>query len=98
MKDSPYKFLKEIKHAGAIFIGGNSPTAVGDYIAGPSHVLPTFGTARFLSGLGIDTFFKTSHIINFSRKELEKTRTLAEMVARLEGLHNHFESIAVRFK
>lgn len=98
MVDSPYKFLKDIRNASAIFMGNYSPTAVGDYIAGPSHVLPTLGTAKFLSGLGLDTFFKSSHIINFSRKELEKTRSLVEMVAKLEGLEHHLESILIRFK
>ena len=72
MIKSPQKLIKKIRNAGSIFVGDYSPVAVGDYIAGPSHVLPTGGTARFFSGLGIDDFIKSSHIIAYSKKALEK--------------------------
>jgi histidinol dehydrogenase len=95
---SPRNILKKIKNAGAIFIGPYSPTAVGDYVAGPSHVLPTGGTARFFSGLGICDFIKSSHIVSYTKKGLEKTRGSLERLAEMEGLPKHLESVKVRFK
>lgn len=88
----------KIQNAGAIFLGPFSPTAVGDYIAGPSHVLPTLGTARFFSGISISDFTKTSHIISYSKKALERIREPLEKVAQLEGLSKHNESVQIRFK
>ena len=89
---------KQIRHAGAIFLGPYSPTALGDYAAGPSHVLPTMGTARFFSGLSLSSFTKTSHVIAYSKKALEKVREPLEKVALLEGMAKHAESVNVRFK
>jgi histidinol dehydrogenase len=89
---------KQIKHAGAIFLGPYSPAALGDYAAGPSHVLPTMGTARFFSGLSLSSFNKTSHVIAYSKKALEKVRGPLEKVANLEGMTKHTESVNVRFK
>ena len=94
---SPKRLLKKIKHAGAIFLGPFSPTAVGDYIAGPSHVLPTSGTARFFSGLSMLDFIKTSHIISYSKKALEKVREPVEKIAGIEGLTQHLDSVKIRF-
>jgi len=96
MVKNPTKLLKRIKNAGAIFLGPYSPTAVGDYIAGPSHVLPTGGTARFFSGLGVEDFLKKSHIISYSKKALEKYSGQLEKIANIEGLTKHLESIKVR--
>jgi len=92
------KLIKNIKNAGAIFVGPYSPTAVGDYVAGPSHVLPTGGTARFFSGLGADDFLKSTHIISYSKKALENVHTHIERIAALEGLKKHLASVEVRFK
>ncbi len=89
---------KQIRHAGAIFLGPYSPAALGDYAAGPSHVLPTMGTARFFSGLSLSSFTKTSHVIAYSKKALEKVREPLEKVANLEGMAKHAESVNVRFK
>jgi histidinol dehydrogenase len=89
---------RQIRHAGAIFLGPYSPTAVGDYAAGPSHVLPTMGTARFFSGLSLSSFTKTRHVISYSKKALEKVREPLEKVANLEGMVKHAESVNVRFK
>lgn len=97
MVKSPQRILKDVKHAGAIFIGSHTPTAVGDYIAGPSHVLPTSGTARFFSGISSDDFLKSSHIISYSKKALEKVKGAVESLASLEGLTKHMESVKVRF-
>lgn len=98
MVKNPQRILKDIKNAGAIFIGAYTPTAVGDYIAGPSHVLPTSGTARFFSGICVSDFMKSSHVISYSRKALEKVKAPIERLAALEGLPRHMESVKVRFE
>ena len=98
MTSDAVSIAKQIKHAGAIFLGPYSPTALGDYAAGPSHVLPTMGTARFFSGLSLSSFTKASHIIAYSKKALEKVREPLEKVANLESMAKHAESVNVRFK
>lgn len=92
------KVLKAIKNAGAIFIGPYTPVSVGDYVAGPSHVLPTGGTARFFSGLGVEDFMKTSHIIHYSKKALEEIKDAIEKLTLIEGLPKHMDSVKVRFE
>lgn len=94
---NPQRLLKGIKNAGAIFLGPYSPTAVGDYVAGPSHVLPTGGTARFFSGLSVFDFMKSSHVIGYSRKALEKIKDTLEKIAGIEGLNKHLDSVKIRF-
>ncbi|MBU4473043.1 MAG: histidinol dehydrogenase, partial [Candidatus Omnitrophica bacterium] len=94
---NPQRLIKGIKNAGAIFLGPFSPTAVGDYVAGPSHVLPTGGTARFFSGLSVFDFVKSSHIISYSKKALEKVREPLEKIASIEGLNKHLDSVQIRF-
>ncbi len=98
MTNNAHSIAKKIRHAGAIFLGPYSPTALGDYAAGPSHVLPTMGTARFFSGLCLSDFRKTSHVISYSKRALEKVRAPLEKVAHLEGLIKHADSVNVRFK
>ncbi len=98
MVKNPQRILKDVKHAGAIFIGEYTPTAVGDYIAGPSHVLPTNGTARFFSGICGSDFLKSSHVISYNKKALEKVKTAVESLAMLEGLPRHMESVKIRFQ
>ena len=98
MVKNPRKILKKIKNAGAIFLGPYSPVALGDYAAGPSHVLPTAGTARFSSGLSINDFVKRSHVISYTKKALEKVREPIEKIAELEGLQKHIQSIKIRFE
>jgi len=95
---NPKRLLKNIKNAGAIFLGPYSPVAVGDYAAGPSHVLPTSGTARFFSGLNVSDFIKSSHIISYSKKALEKIREPLEKIAGIEGLVKHLDSVKARFE
>ncbi|MCX7661491.1 MAG: histidinol dehydrogenase, partial [Candidatus Omnitrophica bacterium] len=80
----PQKIIKEIKNAGAVFFGPFSPVALGDYIAGPSHVLPTLGTARFSSGLSIYDFLKNIHFISYSKKALEKVNEPLEKITSIE--------------
>ncbi len=98
MVKNPRKILKKIKTAGAIFLGPYSPVALGDYAAGPSHVLPTAGTARFSSGLSINDFIKSSHVISYTKKALEKVRQPIEKIAELEKLDKHIQSVKVRFE
>lgn len=94
---NPQRIIKNIKNCGAIFLGPYAPVAIGDYMAGPSHVLPTGGTARFFSGLGLDDFIRRTHIISYSKKALEKIKNSAESISQLEGLNKHTESIRIRF-
>ncbi len=96
--NNPQRLMKRITNAGAIFLGPYSPTAVGDYVAGPSHVLPTHGTARFSSGLSMFDFVKSNHIISYSKKALEKMKEPLEKIAAIEGLSKHLESVKVRFQ
>ncbi|MEW6101606.1 MAG: histidinol dehydrogenase [Candidatus Omnitrophota bacterium] len=93
----PRRLLKGIKNAGAVFLGPYSPAAVGDYVAGPSHVLPTCGTARFSSGLSLFDFIKSSHIISYSKKSLERMKEPIEKIAGIEGLTKHLDSVKARF-
>ncbi len=92
----PGEVLSLIKNAGAIFLGEWSPEATGDYLAGPNHTLPTCGTARFSSALGVETFMKSTSIINFSKEALNKTADSIIELANSEGLHSHANSIKVR--
>jgi histidinol dehydrogenase len=98
MVKNPRRLLKGIRNAGAIFLGPYSPAAVGDYVAGPSHVLPTLGTARFFSGLSVFDFIKSNHIISYSKKALEKIKEPLEKIAGIEGLNKHLDSVEVRFQ
>lgn len=98
LTNNPADIAKKIRNAGAVFLGPYSPTALGDYAAGPSHVLPTMGTARFSSGLSLSDFTKRTHVIAYSKKALEKLRQPIEKIAMIEGLKKHAESIQVRFK
>jgi histidinol dehydrogenase len=94
---NPQRIARGIKNAGAVFLGPYSPTATGDYVAGPSHVLPTNGTARFYSGLSVGDFMKSTHIIGYSKKALEKVREPLEKISNIEGLTQHLDSVKARF-
>ncbi len=94
----PAEAAQHIRHAGAIFIGPWTPEAVGDYLAGPNHVLPTGGTARFFSGLGVGDFVKRVNLLEFTRSGLEEVASLTAQFAALEGLDAHAASIAARQK
>lgn len=98
LTNNPKKILKDIKNAGAIFLGPYTPVAIGDYVAGPSHVLPTGGSARFFSGLGAQDFYKCSHILSYTKSALEDVRGPLEKIAEIEGLKKHMDSVKVRFK
>ncbi|MFC1570308.1 histidinol dehydrogenase [Candidatus Omnitrophota bacterium] len=96
MVKSPKRVLKNITNAGAIFLGQYSPVAIGDYIAGPSHVLPTGGTARYSSGLNLRSFVKSSHIISYSKKALGGSAGWVRELTKLEKLEKHWDSVGVR--
>ena len=90
------KIIKEVKNAGAIFIGPYTPEAVGDYIAGPNHVLPTNGTAKFSSGLGVVDFYKRTTIVNFNKNSLNELGKHVITLAEAEGLEAHARSVSIR--
>lgn len=94
---SPQRFLEKIRNAGAVFLGPYSPVPVGDYIAGPSHVLPTGGTARFLSPLGVYDFVKTQSIIGYTKPALKNVWKDIKLLAEIESLDAHARAIDVRF-
>jgi histidinol dehydrogenase len=96
--ESAWEILGGVTNAGAVFVGEYSPEPVGDYFAGPSHVLPTGGTARFSSVLGVDTFVKRSSVIHYSKKAFERDADKIRIFAKNEGLTAHALSIAVREK
>lgn len=97
MRD-PFEVMTKIKNAGAIFLGEYSSEPLGDYFAGPNHILPTNGTARFFSPLGVDDFIKKSSIIAYSREALSAVHKEIELFAHKEGLTAHENSIKVRFE
>lgn len=94
--DDPFSLLPRVRHAGAIFLGRHTPEVVGDYVAGPNHVLPTGGTARFASPLGVEDFVKRSSIISYSAKGLEEAWPHVAELARVEGLEAHGAAAQVR--
>ena len=98
MVKDPKKLSKMIQNAGCILLGEYTPTALSDYIAGPSHVLPTGGSARFFSGLSIWDFLKGIHVVSYSKRALESVKTDIERIADLEGLTKHIESVKKRFE
>ncbi len=93
---SPFELLGAIKHAGAIFLGHNTPEAIGDYVAGPNHTLPTGGTAKFYSPLGVENFMKKSSIISFSKRAINEIGEECALIANTEGLTAHELSVRVR--
>jgi histidinol dehydrogenase len=95
---SPFELLPYIKHAGAIFLGHNTPEAIGDYVAGPNHTLPTGGTAKFYSPLSVENFMKKSSIISFSQNAINEIGEECALIANTEGLTAHEQSVRVRLK
>ncbi len=95
---NPFEDMMKVRNAGAIFLGEHSCEPLGDYFAGPNHILPTNGTAKFFSPLSVDDFVKKSSVIYYSRDALEKIHTDIETIAKAEQLTAHANSIAVRFE
>ncbi len=95
--DEPQKYLPLVKNAGSIFLGKNAPEALGDYLAGPNHTLPTSGTARFSSPLSVDDFIKKSSYLYYSNTALSKVKDNIVLFASREGLTAHARSVSIRF-
>jgi len=94
--DAPFTYLDRIRHAGSVFLGKNCPEALGDYFAGPNHTLPTSGTARFSSPLGVDDFIKKTQFIYYTRDALKKVAGDVAYFAKAEGLTAHAKSATIR--
>jgi len=94
----PMSLLDSIKHAGAIFLGENTPEPIGDYVAGPNHTLPTGGTAKFYSPLSVDNFLKKSSIISMSKQGMKEIGEQCALIANTEGLTAHEESVRIRLR
>ena len=94
--ERPWPLVDEIRHAGAIFVGMHTPEPVGDYLAGPSHVLPTAGTARYVSALGVHDFVKRISVIAYSRERLQQDAAHIIALAEAEGLYGHAEAVRIR--
>ena len=93
----PRQVMEMVHNAGAIFLGGNTPEPLGDYMAGPDHVLPTSGTARFFSPLSVDSFLKKTSVLEYRREDLEQVKEEIITLAQAEHLTAHANSIQVRF-
>jgi len=96
LRDDPDSLVALVRHAGAVFCGPWAPASIGDYIAGPSHVLPTFGSARFGEALTVDDFVKHVHVITVDKAAFERVGPHVEAIAEAEGLAEHARSIAIR--
>ena len=95
--ERPFDYLERIRHAGALFLGRYTPPAVADYIAGPNHVLPTGGTARFFSALSVNDYVKISNIVSFTKEELQRVKDPLVRLAHIEGFDAHAKSAESRF-
>lgn len=98
LTENPFEVMTKVNNAGAIFLGQYSSEPLGDYFAGPNHILPTNGTAKFFSPVNVDDFIKKSSVISYSREALEKVHQEIEKFAESEGLTAHANSIRVRFE
>jgi histidinol dehydrogenase len=94
--EDPWAYLEKIRHAGAIFMGHATPEAVGDYLAGPSHILPTARTARFSSGVGVETFLKASSLVQYTPQALAEVGDAIDELTNAEGLPSHGDSVRLR--
>ena len=95
--ERPFDYLEKVRHAGALFLGRYTPPAIADYVAGPNHVLPTGGTARFFSPLSFDDYVKKSNIIAYTKEELVKVKDHLSRLAQMEGLDAHLKSVESRY-
>ena len=96
MVSEPRDLVCNIKNAGGIFLGSNSPEVMGDYVAGPSHVMPTGGTARFNSSLGVSNFLKRIPVVDLNDSTSKMLIQTASRIARVEGLEAHARSVELR--
>jgi histidinol dehydrogenase len=96
--NNPFQFIGKVRNAGAIFLGGYTPEPVGDYIAGPNHVLPTAGTARFASALSVDHFIKKTSLVYYPETVFKKEAGHIARLAAIEGLEAHANAVKIRVK
>jgi histidinol dehydrogenase len=96
--ENPLPLAKSVRHAGAVFLGLHTPEAIGDYLAGPNHILPTAGTARYASALGVEDFQKKINLMQFSKKSLRRFEGDVKRFAEWEGLEGHYRSVQVRMR
>jgi histidinol dehydrogenase len=96
--EDPFNHFRNIRHAGAVFMGEYTPEAMGDYIAGPNHVLPTAGTARFSSALSVENFIKKTSLLHYSKSAFQKEASHVVRLAEIEGLDAHADSVRHRLK
>ncbi len=94
----PLILVKKVRHAGAVFLGPHTPEAIGDYMAGPNHILPTAGTARFSSALGVEDFIKRTNLIGFTKTSLKRFEKDVKRFAEWEGLEGHYQAVRMRMK
>ena len=92
----PLSLMKRVKHAGAVFLGSHTPEAIGDYMAGPNHILPTAGTARFSSPLGVEDFIKRTNLMSFTQSALRRFEKDVKGFSEWEGLEGHYQSVQIR--
>ncbi len=95
---NPLPLIKDVKHAGAVFLGPHTPEAIGDYLAGPNHILPTAGTARFSSPLAVEDFIKRTNLMSFTREALRRFGSDVKRFAELEGLEGHYRAVQMRIR
>ena len=97
LTEEPRRWVKKVRNAGAVFLGAWTPECAGDFVAGPSHVLPTGGTAAVFSGLTVDSFRRRTSVISFTRADLQDTLPVIEAFGRVEQLDAHARSAKIRF-
>lgn len=96
--ENPMEYVGRLDNAGSVFLGQYAPEPLGDYYAGPNHVLPTSGTARFFSPLSVESFYKRSSFIYYTREALREAKEDIVRIARSEGLDAHANAVSVRFE
>jgi histidinol dehydrogenase len=96
--DNPFDYIEKVRHAGALFLGRHTAPAVADYVAGPNHILPTGGTARFHSALSLEAYVKRSNLVSYSKDDLLKARDSIVRMAQMEGLGAHARSVDIRLR
>jgi len=96
--DNPFAYIEKVRHAGALFVGRHTAPAVADYVAGPNHILPTGGSARFHSALSLEAYVRRSNIVSYTKEDLSKARDHIVRMAHMEGLEAHAHSVEVRLR
>jgi len=96
--DNPFEYIEKVRHAGALFIGRYTAPAVADYVAGPNHILPTGGAARFHSALSLEAYVRKSNIVSYTKEDLAKAKDHIVRLAHMEGLGAHAQSVEARMR